>query len=68
MRAEEGGLAGAIGPDEAEPVGARDEERDLGEEFAGAVGLGNVGDGEHENHTANASGGRFVNRALRAAF
>jgi hypothetical protein len=44
---EERGLARAIGPDQAEAVGARDEERDVGKQFAGAVGLGNVGDGEH---------------------
>ena len=44
---EEGGLAGAVGPDEAEAVRARDEERHVVEEFAGAVGLGNVGDGQH---------------------
>jgi len=49
--AEERGLAGAVGADEAEPVGARDEERDVGKQFAGAVGLGNVGESKHRNRT-----------------
>jgi hypothetical protein len=44
---EQGGLAGAVGADEAVAVGARDENRHLGKEFAGAVGLRDVGDSEH---------------------
>ena len=49
--AEEGGLAGAVGADEAEAVGAGDEQRDVGKEFAGAVGLRNVCNSQHENGT-----------------
>ena len=40
---EQRGLTRAVGAYEAEAVRARNEERDLGEEFAGTVGLGNVG-------------------------
>ena len=62
--AEQGGLARAVGTDQAEAIGARDEERDFGKEFAGAVGLGNVGDGEHENRTANPRPRGVVNDAV----
>jgi hypothetical protein len=40
--AEERGLAGAVGADEAQAVGAGNEQRDVREEFACAVGLGDV--------------------------
>ena len=46
---EEGGFARAVGADEAETVRARDKQRHVAEEFAGAVGLGNIGDSEHGN-------------------
>ncbi len=46
---EERGFARAIGPDEAETVGARDEKRYVREQFSGTVGLGNVGKGQHVN-------------------
>ena len=58
---EERGFARAIGADEAEAVGARDEERHLGEEFAGAVGLGDVGDGEHGEPASKPGHGAAVN-------
>ena len=44
---EEGGLAGAVGPDEAEPVRAGNIQRDLREQGAGPVGLGKVGNRQH---------------------
>ena len=65
--AEKGGFARAVGPDQAEAIGARDEERDFREEFAGAVGLGNVGDGEHENPQINAILRHAVNGAVLAS-
>ena len=40
-------FARAVGPDQAEAIRARDEKRHLGEELAGTVGLGNVGQGQH---------------------
>ncbi len=44
---EERGLARAVRADEAVAIGARDEERHLGKQFTGAVGLGDVGKGQH---------------------
>ena len=55
---EERGLARTVGPDEPEPIGARDEERHVGKQFAGAVGLGDVGDGEHRNRTTDRLAGK----------
>ena len=62
--AEERRFAGSVGPDQAEAVGAGNEERHIREEFAGAIGLGNIGDGEHRNPTVNTREGRAVNGAL----
>jgi hypothetical protein len=42
-KVEERGLACAVGSDQAEAVRARDEQRHLGKEFPGAVGLGDIG-------------------------
>ena len=53
---EKRGFACAVGAHEAEAVGARDKKRDLGEEFAGTVGLGDVGDREHGSGQTNGNG------------
>ena len=64
--AEQRGFAGAVGADKAEAVGAGNEQGDIREEFAGAIGLGDVGDGKHRNRAANTRPGRGVNGGLWA--
>src|SRR5262249_31194799 len=46
---EQRGLARAVRPDQAEAIRARNEERHLGEQFSGAVGLGDIGKRQHGN-------------------
>ena len=53
---EEGGLAGAVGADEAEAVRPGDVQRDLREQGAGSVGLGNIGNREHRKGVKEAGG------------
>ena len=54
---KQGGFTGAIGPDEAETVGARHEQRHIAEKGACAVGLRDVCDREHGKGQANAGPG-----------
>jgi hypothetical protein len=63
---EEGRLAGAVGAHEPQAVGARDEQRHLREEFAGAVGLGNIGDRQHGSRRRHRVG-RGASRQASAA-
>ena len=44
---EKGGFAGAIGANEAEPIRPRNVQRNVRKQGAGAVGLRNVGNGQH---------------------
>ena len=62
--AEQRGFTCAVRADQSEAIGAGNEEGDLREEFSGAIGLGNIGDGKHRNQTTNTKRGRGVNGAL----
>ena len=53
---EERRLAGAVGADEAEAVRPGDVQRDLREQGAGSVGLGNIGNRQHRKGVKDVSG------------
>ena len=59
---EEGGLAGPVGADEAEAVRPGDVQRDLREQGAGSVGLGNIGNREHRSGDKGACEGEVKGR------
>ena len=59
---EEGGLAGAVGADEAETVGAGDVQRHVREQGARSVGLRDVGDREHRSGDKGAYEGEVKGR------
>jgi hypothetical protein len=63
---EKRGLAGAIRADQAEAVGAGNEERDVAKKFARTVGLGDSGDREHVNGPSKRLGVGRVNPGVLA--